>query len=44
MPLSKDAQKILKKFQQEYGAKKGKAVYYATANKQGRSERSFKKK
>ncbi len=35
---------IIKKFQKEYGAKKGKQVFYATANKQGRDSETFKKK
>ncbi len=33
MPLTKKGQKIKKAMQKEYGAKKGKAVFYASANK-----------
>lgn len=33
---------IIKNFQKEYGAKKGKRIYYATANKQGRNPETFK--
>lgn len=32
---------IIRKFQKEYGKKKGKEVYYATANKQGRDPETF---
>ena len=35
---------IIKDFQKEYGKEKGKRVYYATANKQGRDPETFKKK
>lgn len=35
---------IIKKFQDQYGAEKGKQVYYATANAQGRDPETFKKK
>lgn len=34
---------IIKKFQDQYGEKKGKEVYYATANKQGRNPETFEK-
>ena len=37
-------EKIIKKFQDEYGGKKGKEVYYATANKQDRNPETFEKK
>lgn len=37
-------QKIISQFQKQYGAKKGKQVFYATANKQGRDKETFKKK
>ena len=37
-------EKIIRKFQKKYGAKKGKQVYYATANKQGRDPETFHKK
>jgi hypothetical protein len=36
-------QEIISKFQKQYGKKKGKQVYYATANKQGRNPETFKK-
>jgi hypothetical protein len=32
---------IIRKFQKEYGAKRGKAVFYATANKEGRNPETF---
>ena len=35
---------IIKKFQEKYGAKKGKKVFYATANKQRRDSETFKKR
>lgn len=35
---------IIKKFQDKYGKKKGKEVYYATANKQDRNPETFEKK
>lgn len=35
---------IIKKFQNQYGKEKGKGLYYATANKQGREPETFKKK
>lgn len=33
MPLSKTGKKVLGKFEEEYGAKKGKSVFYAKENK-----------
>lgn len=36
-------EKIIKKFQDEYGKKKGKSVFYATANKQKRDPETFHK-
>lgn len=35
---------IIQKFQKQYGKKRGKEVYYATANKEGRNPETFKKK
>ena len=35
---------IIREFQKKYGDKKGKEVYYATANKQGRDPETFEKK
>lgn len=35
--------KIIRRFQKEYGAKKGRAVFYGTANAQGRDPETFKK-
>lgn len=35
MPLSATSNKVMKSMQKEYGAKKGKSVFYATANKKG---------
>ncbi|MBD3408193.1 MAG: hypothetical protein GF411_18875 [Candidatus Lokiarchaeota archaeon] len=34
---------IIKKFQKQYGKKKGKQIYYATAKKQGRDPETFEK-
>ena len=36
-------EKIIRKFQREYGSANGKAIYYATANAQGRDPETFKK-
>jgi hypothetical protein len=35
---------IIRKFQKKYGKKKGKEVFYATANKENRSPETFEKK
>ena len=43
MPKSKGAEKVMAAMKAEYGDKKGESIYYATANKQGRDERTFKK-
>lgn len=43
MPETKGAKKVMKKMQDQYGKKAGERVYYATANKQGRSKANFKK-
>jgi hypothetical protein len=41
LPLSKyfkgSGEKVMANMQKEYGAKKGKSVFYATANKQGQN-------
>jgi len=37
-------QEIISKFQKKYGKEKGKQIYYATANKEGRNPETFKKK
>lgn len=37
-------EKIIKNFQKKYGKKKGKEIYYKTANKQGRDPETFEKK
>lgn len=34
---------IIRKFQKRYGKKRGKSIYYATANKQGRDPETFRK-
>jgi len=34
---------IIRKFQKKYGKKRGKSIYYATANKQGRNPETFRK-
>jgi hypothetical protein len=36
-------EKIIKKFEKEYGKKKGKGIFYATAKKQGRNPETFEK-
>lgn len=36
MPLSDTSTKVLRSMQDEYGAKKGKSVFYASANKKGK--------
>lgn len=33
MPLTKDGSKVMASMQSEYGAKKGKSVFYASVNK-----------
>jgi len=33
MPLTKKGKKIMKSMKEEYGSKKGKTVFYASANK-----------
>lgn len=33
MPLTKTGHKVEKKFEKEYGEKKGKQIFYATENK-----------
>lgn len=43
MPKTKGAKKVMAKMKDKYGDKKGEQIYYATANKQGRDEKSFKK-
>lgn len=43
MPKTKGAKKALKNFQDQYGKKKGKQIYYATANKQDRDPDTFHK-
>jgi hypothetical protein len=35
---------VMDKMIKQYGEKRGKAVYYATANKQGRDPETFEKK
>jgi hypothetical protein len=35
---------IIKKFEKQYGKKKGKGIFYATANKEGRNPETFEKK
>lgn len=36
MPLTKSGRKVLAKMKAQYGAEKGKQIFYATANKQGK--------
>lgn len=43
MPKTASGKKAMKKFKKQYGDKEGEKIYYATANKQGRDEKSFKK-
>jgi hypothetical protein len=35
---------LIRKFQKEYGTKRGKEVFYATANKEGRDPETFRKR
>jgi len=37
MPISAKGQEIMAKMSKRYGAKKGKSVFYATANARGKS-------
>lgn len=43
MPKTKGAKKAMQNFKDQYGDKKGEQIYYATAKKQGRNEKTFKK-
>lgn len=43
MPLSPEGKRTLKKFIQEYGAKKGKQIFYAKENKGGKWARVVRK-
>jgi hypothetical protein len=43
MPKSKTARKIMNKMKDKYGEKEGEKVYYATAKKQNRDEKTYKK-
>lgn len=43
MELSEYDKEVMSKFQDQYGKKRGKAIYYATANKQDRSPETFEK-
>jgi len=43
MPITGDAKKVMESMVDEYGPEKGKDVFYATANKQHRSHRTWKK-
>jgi len=43
MPLTKKGQKILRAMKKEYGAKKGKEVFYASINK-GKIKEAHKKR
>jgi hypothetical protein len=44
MPLTGDAKKVMASMVEQYGPEKGKQVFYATANKQEREERTWQKK
>lgn len=37
-------EQIIRKFEKKYGKKKGKSIFYATANKENRNPETFKKK
>lgn len=37
-------EKIIRKFQKEYGTKKNKNIFYTTTNSQNRNPETFKKK
>lgn len=42
MPISAKGQEIMANMSKRYGAKKGKSVFYATANKKGKGSSFFK--
>jgi len=44
MPLTKKGKKILTKMRKQYGAEKGKRVFYATMNKKPAKSKSWHKK
>jgi rRNA maturation protein Nop10 len=44
VPLTGDAKKVMASMVEQYGPEKGKQVFYATANKQKREERTWQKK
>jgi sarcosine oxidase delta subunit len=44
MPIVGDAKKVKKSMEKQYGKKEGERVFYATANKEGRTPETWKKK
>jgi hypothetical protein len=44
MPIRGDAKKVKDSMEEQYGKEKGEEVFYATANKQGRTPETWKKK
>ena len=44
MPLNAKAQKVMDSMTEQYGVEKGERVFYATANKQGRTPETWEKK
>jgi len=43
MPKTEKAKEVLQKMKDKYGEEEGERIYYATANKQGRDEKTFEK-
>ncbi len=43
MPIKGKAKKVLKSMKDQYGDKKGEQMFYATANKQGRTPETWEK-
>lgn len=41
MPLTKSGKKVLRNMRKEYGAKKGKSVFYASINKKKKGSKKW---
>ena len=41
MPIGEKGHKVMSSFMSQYGAKKGKSIAYATANKKGKKSKIF---
>jgi hypothetical protein len=44
MPLTKSGKKVMRSMKKQYGAKKGKSVFYASLNKKKKGSKSWHKK